>query len=65
VTINITPAGSTSTGDDGAYAFGGLLPGTYVITPEMAGCRFSPQSRTVVLIGDAPGNDFSAFCDGS
>ncbi|MBI5675406.1 MAG: carboxypeptidase regulatory-like domain-containing protein [Nitrospirae bacterium] len=41
--VNIT----TTTNTSGAYAFAGLLPGTYTLTPSKAGYTFTPASVTV------------------
>ncbi|GEM_PF-3714485 len=44
---------------DGTYAFHGVEPGTYTVTPSLEGYSFTPSSRTVeVTTGDVTGVDF-------
>ena len=42
---------STTSASDGTYAFAGLLPGAYVITPTLAGVTFTPAflNETIVV----------------
>jgi hypothetical protein len=51
VTLNLTGAATASTTSDssGNYSFGGLLNGTYTVTPSKAGFTFSPTNQTVTI----------------
>lgn len=62
VTINLTGGASASTTTDvnGNYSFAGLVSGSYVVTPVLAGHTYSPASRTVSLVNaNSTGNDFT------
>jgi hypothetical protein len=48
------------TAADGTYAFPGLVPGSYTVTPELDGHAFAPESATVeVTSADVGGVDFA------
>jgi hypothetical protein len=53
VTLNLSGAATASATSDssGNYSFGGLLNGTYTVTPSKAGFTFSPTSQTVTING--------------
>ncbi len=54
-------ATTTTTSATGAYAFTGLAPGSYTVTPAKATYLFTPASRPVTLtIANQTGQDFSA-----
>lgn len=52
-TLALSGAASSSTTSSatGAYSFGGLASGNYVVTPSNTGFTFSPASQTVTLGG--------------
>jgi hypothetical protein len=54
-TVNLSgSASSTTTADpSGNYSFGGLLNGTYAVTPVETGSIFSPGTQNVVLSGSS------------
>src|SRR5260370_37443153 len=62
VTITITgPAPSsnnsiTTTNASGAYSFTNLAPGSYLVTPTLAGYTFSPAAPNVNVSGNATQN---------
>lgn len=49
MTITANGTFSVTTTSAGAYAFEGLEPGSYIITPMMAGFTFTPQQVQVVV----------------
>ena len=49
---------TATTDDDGWYAFTGVLPGTYSLTPRIHGYFWSPANRTVTIPPNATGQDF-------
>ena len=53
VTVSLSGAGSATTTTDagGFYSFTGLVDGSYVVTPTLAGYDFSPFYRTVSTTG--------------
>jgi hypothetical protein len=62
-TVNLSGAATaTATADSsGSYTFGGLLGGSYVITPQASGEIFSPGSQAVTLSSaSASGVNFNA-----
>jgi hypothetical protein len=63
VTVTLGGASSATAKTDAAghYAFAGLADGDYTVTPSLAGCTFTPDSRTVNVSGaDVTGQDFTA-----
>ncbi len=59
-------SGSTTSGDDGKFAFTGLAAGDYRITPRRDGFRFSPDTRSITVAdGDASGQDFTSSAEPS
>ncbi len=63
VTVTLTGARSATTTTDawGRYAFTDLVPGTYAVTPAMAGHVFSPVSRAATLtVAGIAGQGFTA-----
>jgi hypothetical protein len=64
-TITLSGASSATTTaapSTGNYTFGGLLPGTYLVTPSLAGAEFSPTSRIVIIVaGNTTGVNFTTF----
>lgn len=68
VAIGLSGAGTgtTTTGANGAYNFGGLADGSYTLTPLLAGYTFAPVYRAVTLSGaDVTGQDFAASHPGA
>ena len=67
VSVNLTgKATSTTTSDaSGNYAFNGLLPGSYTVTPVKTSFVFTPGTQTIALSGtNATGVNFQAqFCN--
>lgn len=52
---------TTTTAGGGHYAFAGVLPGTYTVTPSRRGYSFAPSHWTVgVGAADVAGRDFAA-----
>src|SRR5437879_11492757 len=49
VTLSGTSTGAQTTDSSGNYAFTGLAPGNYAITPGKTGFTFSPTSQSVTL----------------
>jgi hypothetical protein len=65
VLVSIAPGFVAATGADGVYSFSGLPPGAYTLTPAKGGgfdavYSFQPPSRTVTLMADTSGQDFTA-----
>ncbi len=55
------PSASTTTSGGGRYDFSGLAPGTYTVTPSLAGYTFAPASLAITVQGsDVSGADFAA-----
>jgi protocatechuate 3,4-dioxygenase beta subunit len=63
VTIADDAANSTTTSSDGTYALGDLPTGTYILTPTLSDCTFTPTSLSVTVPPDASGQDFTATCE--
>jgi len=62
VNVNLTgdATATTVTTAAGAFAFNGLPPGSYVVTPVLAGYLFDPAERRVVLSGaNSPPQSFA------
>jgi Bacterial pre-peptidase C-terminal domain len=58
-------AGSASATSDASnnYSIGGLVNGTYSVTPTKSGCTFSPASASVTVSGaNVTGTNFTASC---
>jgi alpha-tubulin suppressor-like RCC1 family protein len=61
VTLSGPSSGTCITDASGNYGFGGLAPGTYTVTPSLAGYAFVPTSRVAYLYGNnAEGFNFNA-----
>jgi alpha-tubulin suppressor-like RCC1 family protein len=63
VTVSLSgpSSGVYTTDSNGNYSFGGLSPGTYTVTPSLAGYTFVPTSRPAYLYGNnAEGFNFNA-----
>jgi hypothetical protein len=63
---NLTLSGNgstlTTTTGGGGYTFGGLVDGTYIVTPSQAGYTFTPGSATVSVAGSSINNvNFAAI----
>jgi hypothetical protein len=59
VTLGGSAAGTTVADASGNYSLGGLLNGTFTVTPSHAGYIFSPGTQTVTLTGaSAPAVNF-------
>ena len=61
LTRDTTIVATATPGDSGVYAFPGLLPGTYTVTPSGEG-EFSPSYQEVIITieeGDVTGVDFT------
>ena len=52
---------NTTTDGEGNYTLSGLLAGTYNIRPDQDPYVFSPASRTVTVVPDATGQDFTGM----
>ncbi|MFL6446645.1 MAG: DUF4082 domain-containing protein [Bryobacteraceae bacterium] len=57
-TLTLSGGGSTltTTTGGGSYTFGGLVNGSYVVTPSQAGYTFTPASATVTVNGSSINN---------
>ena len=61
VTLSGASTGTQTADSSGNYAFAGLAPGNYAITPSEAGFNFSPTSRSVTLSNaEVTGVNFTA-----
>jgi hypothetical protein len=65
VTIQISGNGTVITNSEGYYKKGGLIAGTYTLTPSKPGYTFSPPSSTVTVGPDVFGQDFLSVAAGS
>ncbi len=62
-TIGLNNGMVAVTDASGQYARTGLSSGTYVLTPELSGCTFTPVSQTVTLVfADVYDIDFEVVC---
>ena len=52
---------TATTSSDGTYILGGLITGTYTITPSKDGFYFDPFNRSIMISSDASGQDFTGF----
>lgn len=50
VDLTGTSSGSTTSAADGTYAFSGLTPGSYVVTPILTGVTFTPSFSDQTII---------------
>lgn len=57
-TLTLSGNGSTltTTTGGGSYTFGGLVDGSYVVTPNQAGYTFTPASATATVAGSSINN---------
>jgi hypothetical protein len=56
----------TSTNSDGEYSFSGMEQGCYIITPQLQGYEFSPDSLDIVVTDeDLRGNNLEAYTENS
>jgi len=55
MTLSNGANGSVTT-NNGSYAFGGLMPGVYTITPSLTGATFTPNSTTVTVTSSSISN---------
>lgn len=53
------------TGSDGRYTLDHVAGGTYTLTPSREGYSFAPARRTVSVVGDVGGVDFTGLNGGS
>lgn len=61
ITVTGTESESATSNSEGWYWFGNLKSGGYVVTPSLAGYKFSPSSQTVTLTDSNAGTiNFSA-----
>jgi len=63
VTVRLSGAATATvtSGVGGGYSFSGLLPGSYTVTPSVAGSSFAPPSTDVTVVAaDVTGRDFTA-----
>lgn len=60
ITLSGDNTGSVVTGAGGAYAFSGLVAGSYTVTPSLAGYTFSPTNIAITLTANSTANDFTA-----
>jgi hypothetical protein len=51
LTLSGGASGTVTADTSGNYSFGGLLNGTYTVTPTKSGYTFSPANQTVVING--------------
>ena len=51
LTLSGTNTGTAVTDANGSYRFAGLVPGSYTVTPSLAGFTFSPANVAVVALG--------------
>lgn len=59
--VNLSVGSATATtGGNGDYTLAGLDPGTYVVTPTLAGYAFTPASQTIVVGPIRSGVSFTA-----
>jgi Carboxypeptidase regulatory-like domain len=61
VTLTLTGANTASavSGTGGAYTLAGLVPGSYTVTPSLAGFTFTPANLAVVIgSANSTGTDF-------
>jgi hypothetical protein len=60
VSYSGTASGSVIAGSGGAYSIPGLAPGSYTITPSLAGYTFSPTSHSeTITSANIPGVNFT------
>jgi len=60
--VQITAGNQTiTTLSDGTYVLAHVCPGTYDLTPLLAGYGFNPAKRSVQVAADVSGQDFVAF----
>jgi hypothetical protein len=65
VTVTMTGAqsGTTTTNQDGVYKFQPVTFGmTYTVTPQKAGCAFTPSSQQITIAAVESHADFTAVC---
>ena len=58
VSVTLSGGAVATTDSNGAYQFGPLPPGTYLLTPSLSGFAFSPSSRSVTT--SSASADFTA-----
>ena len=51
VTLSGAASATTTTDSSGFYSFGGLVNGTYTVTPAKSGVTFTPGNQTVTING--------------
>jgi hypothetical protein len=56
VTIRLSTGRTVQTNSAGYYLFAGVIPGTYTVTPMLAGLSFDPAYRSVTINNENVGN---------
>jgi hypothetical protein len=59
VIVSTNTGVNATTDASGVYTIGGLIPGTYTITPTLSGYTFSPATRSVTLPPNATAQNFT------
>jgi subtilisin family serine protease len=65
VTMTLAGVGTATTAADGTYSFASVPAGVHLLTPSLAGYSFSPASRNLNVLGNMPGQNFTATADGN
>ena len=60
ITLSGTSAATTTTDASGNYSFANLSPGTYTVTPSLAGYTYLPSSPTVTISNASQAQNFTA-----
>jgi hypothetical protein len=64
VALSGTASATTVVDSTGAFAFSGLAPGSYTVTPSKSGYSFTPADQTVSVTADVSGMTFAATAVG-
>ncbi len=65
VVVTVSGRGTATTNSSGYYVKTNVPSGSYTVTPNKAGCQFTPSSKSVTISSSGVGANFTAKCSSS